>query len=335
MLDRRGAMGVIGGAAAAAAGGAALAQTPSGGPQGGAPGGSSARLGLFVPTAVGGDWDATARALERVLVGAGDIAGAEIVNVPGAAGTAGLPVFAAEWRGRRDAMMLSGMAMVAAAIAARVPVDLAALPPVARLTEEAYAVVVPAASPFADMRALLGALAAEPGARVWAGQGIGAPHHLLLAMICTAVGVDPRRTGYVAFGDEAAALAAAAEGRTEAGFADVADVARPLEEGRVRVLAVSSSTPVAGIDAPTLREAGIDAELADWRALFAPPDTPPAAVAELTGMVARATATDAWAREVQEGGWRGSYLPGDAFAAVLGTERARIAAALQALGLAG
>jgi putative tricarboxylic transport membrane protein len=322
MIGRRGAMGLLGGAAAAAAVGTARAQ-------------GGRRLGLFVPTGVGGDWDLTARALERALVQAGAIAGADVVNVPGASGTAGLPVFAADWRGRADALMLSGMAMVAAAIAARVPVDLGTLPPVARLTEEAYAVVVPPGSPHADMRALLAALAQAPGARVWAGTGIGAPHHLLLAMMSAAVGVDPRRTGYVAFADEAAALAAVAAGRTEAGFADVHDLPGPLAEGRVRVLAVSSSSPVPGIDAPTLRQAGIDVEFADWRALFAPPDTPQTAVEDLAATVERATATAAWAAEVQQGGWRASFLRGGAFADVLRDERGRIAAALQALGLAG
>ena len=44
-----------------------------------------------------------------------------------------------------------------------------------------------------------------------------------------------------------------------------------IEAGQLRVLAVSSDERVEGIDAPTLKESGIDLTFANWRGVLAPP----------------------------------------------------------------
>src|SRR5262249_54032718 len=105
-------------------------------------------LKLFVPAAPGGGWDQTARTIEQVLRATGAVRGVQITNVGGAGGAVGLPQFLNQWKGQGNALMVAGMVMVGAIIANKSPVRLSQATPVARLTGEFPALVVPAQSPF-------------------------------------------------------------------------------------------------------------------------------------------------------------------------------------------
>ena len=107
------------------------------------------QLQLFVPAAPGGGWDQTARVMEQVLRAEKLISGAQITNVGGAGGTVGLPQFINQWNGRPNALMVGGMVMVGAIIANKAANKLSEVTPIARLTGEFEALVVPAASPTA------------------------------------------------------------------------------------------------------------------------------------------------------------------------------------------
>ncbi|SDC89613.1 Tripartite tricarboxylate transporter family receptor [Actinokineospora iranica] len=44
-----------------------------------------------------------------------------------------------------------------------------------------------------------------------------------------------------------------------------------IQAGELRVLAVTGRARIPGVDAPTLREAGVDVEFTNWRGVVAPP----------------------------------------------------------------
>ena len=100
-------------------------------------------LKIFVPAAPGGGWDQTARTIEQVLRATGGVKGVQITNVGGAGGAVGLPQFLNQWKGQGNALMVAGMVMVGAIIANKSPVRLAQATPIARLTGEFLALVVP------------------------------------------------------------------------------------------------------------------------------------------------------------------------------------------------
>src|SRR5262249_43646804 len=116
-------------------------------------------LKLFVPAAPGGGWDQTARAIEQVLRATGAVKGVQVTNVGGAVG---LPQFLNQWKGQGNALMVAGMVMVGAIIANKSPVRLSQATPVARLTGEFLALVVPAQSPFMSAKDFASALKADP-----------------------------------------------------------------------------------------------------------------------------------------------------------------------------
>ena len=119
-------------------------------------------LKIFVPAAPGGGWDQTARTIEQVLRATGAVKGVQITNVGGAGGAVGLPQFLNQWKGQGNALMVGGMVMVGAIIANKSPVKLAQATPIARLTGEFLALVVPAQSPFKSAKDFAAALKADP-----------------------------------------------------------------------------------------------------------------------------------------------------------------------------
>ena len=77
--------------------------------------------GSGCPAATGSGWWQTAQAMKRALEGEGLVGRAEIVQGPGAGGTVGLARFVKERRGRGDAVLLTGLAVLVLVALRHVP----------------------------------------------------------------------------------------------------------------------------------------------------------------------------------------------------------------------
>ena len=292
------------------------------------------RLRMFVPAAPGGGWDQTARTMEQVLRKEGLISGAQITNVGGAGGTVGLPQFVNRYEGEPDTLMVSGMVMVGSIIANRSPVSLEDVTPIARLTGEFEALVVPAASPFKSVDDFVAALKADPTAVPVTGGSAGGSDHILFGLIAQSVGVPATSLSYVPYAGGGEALAALLGNQVAAGISGYGEFAEQVKAGSLRVLAISADARQEGIDAPTLREAGVEVELFNWRGVFAPPAVSDEDKAAMIGLVEKMAGTEAWKTEAANHGWTEILLTGDDFAKFLAEENARIEGILKELGLA-
>lgn len=295
---------------------------------------SVSRLQLFVPAAPGGGWDQTARTMERVLRSEGLIASAQIANVGGAGGTVGLPQFVNQWRGRENAMMVAGMVMVGSIIANRSASTLSQVTPIARLTGEFLAVVVPAASPFKALQDFVAALKADPATVSVAGGSAGGSDHILLGLVAKYVGVEPSKLSYVPFAGGGEALASLLGNQVSAGISGYGEFAEQVKAGGLRVLAISADKRQEGIDAPTMKESGVDVELFNWRGLFAPPEVSDEDRAAMVKLVETMAATDAWKAECANRSWTPILLTGDEYGKFLIDDTARIEAIMKDIGLA-
>ncbi len=128
--------------------------------------------------------------------------------------------------------------------------------------------------------------------------------------------------------------AAALGGDVAVAVSSLGEYAQQIAAGRLRVLAVTGEARAPGLDAPTLREAGIDVVFRNWRGLVAPPGLSAEADERLRGIVARLHDSTVWARTVTAQRWADAYLPGAAFGAFLREEDARLGRTLASLGLA-
>ena len=60
-------------------------------------------------------------------------------------------------------------------------------------------------------------------------------------------------------------------GHVAVGAGGYQDFLPQIEAGKIRVIAVGSPERLKGIDAPTLKEKGIDVVVTNWRGVSAPP----------------------------------------------------------------
>jgi putative tricarboxylic transport membrane protein len=291
-------------------------------------------LKLFVPAAPGGGWDQTARTMEQVLRANGAVSSVQVTNVPGAGGVVGLPQFVNQWKGQAESLMVGGMVMVGAIIANKAPVNLKAVTPIARLTGESLALVVPASSPFKTVADFVAALKADPAKVPIAGGSAGGSDHILAGLIAREVGVVPTKVSYVAFAGGGPATAALLGSQVAAGISGYGEFAEQIKAGKLRCLAISGDRREEGIDAPTLREAGVPIELFNWRGVFAPPGLNKDQIGALTKLVEDMAQSPAWAEACKNKGWLPITLTGDDYAAFVVSETTRIEGILKDLGLA-
>ncbi len=290
-------------------------------------------LKIFVPAAPGGGWDQTGRTIEQVLRATNAVSAVQITNVAGAGGTVGLPQFANQWKGQGNALLVGGMVMVGAIIANKSSVKLTSVTPIALLTGEVQALVVPTSSPFKTAKDFVDALKADPTKVPVAGGSAGGTDHILLGMIAKAAGVPPGKISYVAFSGGGPATAAILGSQVAAGISGYGEFSEQIKAGKMRVLAVSSDKRQDGIDAPTLKEQGIDVELFNWRGVFAPPGVTDDQRKAMVAMMDKMAASPEWADACAKRGWTRITRTGDAYKAYIEAETVRIEAILKDLGI--
>jgi putative tricarboxylic transport membrane protein len=288
---------------------------------------------ILAPAAPGGGWDQTARSMQAALQDEKIADSVQVNNVPGAGGTIGLAQFATQSKGDPNALIVGGYVMVGAILTNNAPVTLEQVTPIARLTGEYEAVVVPASSPLQTMQDLVAALKADPGAVSWGGGSAGGTDHITAGLIAKAVGVDPTRINYIAFSGGGEALAAILGGQVTAGISGYGEFESQVKAGALRLLAVSSGERLPGVDAPTLKEAGVDVVIQNWRMVAAAPDITPEQAAAITADIEAMVNSATWQETLKAKGWQNTFLAGDAFKAQLAADTAATAAILKDIGL--
>ena len=288
---------------------------------------------IIAPANPGGGWDQTARTMQTVMQEDGISGSVQVQNVPGAGGTIGLAQFASQNKGNPDALIVGGYVMVGAILTNNSPVSLADVTPIARLTGEYEAIVVPAASEIQDMQGLIAALKENPGAVSWAGGSAGGTDHIAVGMIAKAAGVDPTKINYIAYSGGGEALAAILGNQVTAGVSSLGEFQPQIEAGTLRLLAVSSPERMEGVDAPTLKEAGLDFDLQNWRMVAAGPDLSDEQKAKIQADIETMVKSENWQKQLADKGWMDTYLAGPEFDAQLEKDTAATSAILKEIGL--
>src|SRR5918993_1752088 len=232
---------------------------------------AQAELKILAPAAPGGGWDQTARSMQQALTQSGIAKSAQVTNVPGAGGSVGIAQFVNAGKGDGNQLMVMGYVMVGALLTNKSPVTLDQTTPIARLTAEYEAIVVPANSPIKDAKDLAAAIKADPSKVTWAGGSAGGVDHIAAALFAKAAGADATKINYVPFSGGGEALAAILGGRVTAGISGYGEFESQIKAGKLRLVGVTSPNRLPNVDGPTLKEQGVDLEIANWRAVVAPP----------------------------------------------------------------
>jgi len=282
-------------------------------------------LTIIAPASVGGGWDQTARAMQRVLMQTGLAGAVEVHNSPGAGGAIGLAQFVNAEKGHGAALLVGGLVMVSALRTNGAAISLAETTPIARLTGEYDVIAVPAASELRDLNDLVLALRVNPGAVSWGGGSAGGVDQLLITQMARAIGAEPVRMVYVPFSGGGEVAQALISQEISVGVSGYAELAPYVAAGQARVLAISAEKRLPGIPIPTLRDYGIDLTLVNWRGLFAPPGINEKQRVTLIAMVESMVRTPAWRQVLRTNRWMDLYLPDRDFADFVQEEVARVA----------
>jgi putative tricarboxylic transport membrane protein len=290
-------------------------------------------LKIVAPAKPGGGWDQTARSMQEVLQAAGIAKAVTVENIAGAGGAVGLAQFVDQENGKGNALLVNGLVMVGALLTNQSAVTLDQVTPIARLTGEYEVIVVPAASEIQNLGDLVAKFKADPGSVAWGGGSAGGTDHILAGLIAQATGVEPAKVNYVPFSGGGEALAAILGGHVTAGVSGLGEWEGQIQSGELRALAISSAERLPGLDVPTLKEQGVDVELANWRAVVGPPGIDDAQRKELLTAVEQMVQSDGWKKTLTDKKWLDLYLAGDDFAKFLADENTRVTATLKSIGL--
>jgi putative tricarboxylic transport membrane protein len=146
--------------------------------------------------------------------------------------------------------------------------------------------------------------------------------------------MDPKQVNYVAYDGGGELLTALLGGQVAFGVTGVGETLDQLEAGELKALGVSSAERVESVDAPTLKEGGIDLEFINWRGWIAPGGLDEDEKKALTDLADKMHSTQQWKDALAKNGWTDAYMGADEFATFIKEEDARIRDVLSKLGLA-
>jgi len=151
--------------------------------------------------------------------------------------------------------------------------DFVGITPVARLVN---ALVVHPSMPVRTVKDLIALAKARPGEISYGSAGVGALQHLSTSLLANMAGVQMVHVPYKGGGP---AAVAAASGEIQMLLTPASEVVAHIQSGRVRPIAVSSSTRISQFpDLPTIAETVPGYEFTSWMGTFAPAGTPKAIV---------------------------------------------------------
>ena len=291
------------------------------------------RLRMMVPNSPGGGYDLTARTAVKIMED-DDITGRiEVFNVIGAGGTVAMARLMNE-RGNDDLMMMMGLGVVGATYTNGSKIKASDATALAKMIEDPGAIFVPADSPFKTVQDFVAAWKADPAkVTIGGGSSPGGPDHLFPMETARAVGVDPRQVNFVTYDGGGDLLTALLGKKITVGTSSPGEFIDQIESGQLRVLAVSSDERVEGIDAPTLKEAGIDLTFANWRGILAPPGISDDTRQAMIKVLEELHGTQQWKDALVKNGWTDAFVTGAAFEQFLKDQDARVSSTLTELGL--
>ena len=151
--------------------------------------------------------------------------------------------------------------------------------------------------------------------------------------LARAVGIKPADVNYTPYDGGGDLLAALLGSKIDMATTGLGEFTDQIAEGKIRVLAVSGEKPVAGVDAPTLQEAGIDLVFINWRGVLAPPGISAERKQQLIDLITQMHASQQWKDQLAKYDWTDAFLVGDEFGTFLKEQDQMVATTLDELGL--
>lgn len=253
---------------------------------------------IVVPFSPGGGTDTIARTLSAGM--SKELGQTVIVeNKPGAGTIIGSDAVAKSAPDGTTILIATFAHAVNPSLRSKLPFDTdKAFDPVVLIGRSPNILVVPADSPYKNIKELVAAAKANPGKLTFASQGVGTSAHLAGELFNNLAGVNLTHVPYKGAGP---ALNDLLGGQVNMMFATATAAAPLIEGGKVRALGVTTPerSPVRP-DVPSIAEAGVPGYAAEsWYGFFVPAGTPADVVAKLNAATAKAAKSEAFRKRVE------------------------------------
>jgi tripartite-type tricarboxylate transporter receptor subunit TctC len=170
-----------------------------------------------------------------------------------------------------------------------------ALRPIARFTADPTVLAVRAEAPWKTVKDFVEDARRRPGAINYGSSGNYGTMHVPMEILAQNTGI---KMTHIPFTGAGPAVVALLGGQIDAVSSGPATVLQHARAGKLRVLAHWGNNKLEALpDVPSLKEAGYDAEYAQWSGLFIPAGTPEP-IAQRLRAAARAAAADPKVKEV-------------------------------------
>lgn len=294
---------------------------------------------INAPSGAGGGLDTTARSLTKVLADTGLVKQAITVeNKPGGGQAVGIADFMNQDSKDPYRLYLPSVPLIINNLKkeGNSPYSYKDLTPLAQLTKDYGAIVVPADSKYMDLQSLFEDLKKNPdNISLAGGSAPGSQDHLVAMLPAVKAGVDATKIKFVSYDGGGEAMTALIGDHADVLATDISGTGEYLKAGKIRVLGVSSPERLTGIfaDIPTYKEAGIDAEFTIWRGLFGPKEMPDYAVDFWDKTLTEMAQTPEWETALETNGWENGYKNSEEFAAFLAEQELLIQEILESLNM--
>jgi len=291
-------------------------------------------LEFIAPGGPGSGQDQAARAMADALTKDKIASNVQVLNIPGGGGMIAVSQFVTSKQGNGHAVLTQGFGHVAFPIVNKSPISLDDVKPLALLAGEYEIMVVPADSDIKSIEDLIAKFKADPGKVIWAGGGAGSTENIFYGLIAKHVGMDPKKVNFLPHSNSGEVIISVLGKQAHVGGGGYQDFASQVEAGKLRVIAVASPERLPGIDAPTLKEKGIDVELANWRGVSVHKSLTDKQTAEVAAVFDQMVKSPRWQQIMKERGWLDLYKPADEYAVFLKGEQDKVRGILVELGIA-
>jgi putative tricarboxylic transport membrane protein len=280
-----------------------------------------------------GGYSLTADVVSKALKTEGLMTDAHtMVYKAGAGGTVGLGAFL-EIKGKPNAALITGIAMVGGAALAKSKLNLMDSFPVAKIMREYNAIVVPTGSKYKTLNDLLTDISVNGKDVAIVGGNAGGVDHQIMGLLVKEKNIPVTKLNYVVLSGGTSVAAQLLAGGVAAGISGSTEFKPFVESGKLRVLGVSSKKRLKGFRGKTFIEQGINLFYGNWRGIMAPADLTAAEKLNWLKVMDALHGTPTWKAALASNDWDDEFAAGDAYTSFLNKEIPIVNAVIKDIGL--
>jgi len=290
------------------------------------------RLTVYIPGAVGGGYDHTAKVFRSVLLAEKLVEDVEIVHIVGAGGVLALTHFIHNDFQGKYAVLLGGRSMMGAALYNNSHVSILQTTAIARLNGKPLAIAVPSDSPIDTIEDLFDGMHTDLSSIKWIGGSAGAADSLFLKDLLNTMKLDFDEVNYhpVPGGGNAVAEQLVS-GRFTAAISTLDELHDSYNNNEIRIIAVTSDQRIKNVNAPTLIEMGVDITLLDWHGVFTSLKVDDITKQQLSDLFTQLSNNTKWQNALDNKQWKNNFLVAQDFVDFVSKEQLLLSKKFQQL----